>query len=89
VQGFQIPRSGGPLDALLNDNHASGRINPLPFVFCVDWVEMPGGSGAQRTVEYPFCRIVPVPLRRYARSRRDEGPMSGKIVIVDDEPFAG
>ena len=43
-------------------------INPLPFVSAVDSVETPRGSGAQRTVEYSICSIVPVPPGRYANA---------------------
>ena len=62
VKDSQMPRSGAHLDALFDDNQASVRINPLPFVSTVDSVETPRGSGAQPTVEYSICRIVPLPL---------------------------
>jgi len=52
------------LDVLFNDNQASVRINPLPFVSTVDSVETPRGSGAQRTVKYSICIIVPVPPKK-------------------------
>jgi len=85
VKDSQIPGSGTHLDALLNDNQASVRINPLPFVSTVDSVETPRRSGAQRTVEYSICRIVPVPRGGYACSHCEERRLSGKILIVDDE----
>jgi len=70
----ELPRSGAQLEAFFNDYQASVQINPLPFVSTVDSVETPRGSGAQRTVEYSICRIVPVPPRGYACSAPGGGP---------------
>ena len=61
VKDSQIPGSGAHLEALLNNNQATIRINPLPFVSTVNSVEMLRGLGAECTVEYSICRIVPVP----------------------------
>jgi len=83
VEDSQIPASGAHLDALLNKNQATIRINPLPFVSTEDSVEMPKGSGPQHTVEYSICRIVPV-LTTNIRYRAQGACKSGKAVIEDE-----
>ena len=89
MQGSQIPRSGGQLDVFFDDYQASVRINLLPFVSTVDSVETPRGSRAQRTVEYSFRRIVTVPPGRYACLLHEEGRLSARILIVDDQALEG